>query len=254
MVFSVVGDDEAGREVIDDLVALGADTSQVTVSHERPTVRKTRVIAHSQQVVRIDHEDASAVNGPLAAAVAEGLLRELPRADALLVSDYSKGMVTALALDPALAACRATGKVITGDAKPPNFSLLTGATLLTPNEAETSAAAGIAVTDDATLAQAAKRLLTKFAMQALLVTRSERGMSLFTDPERPPLNIPAVASEVYDVTGAGDTVIACATLALAAGADFADAARLANYAAGVVVKKVGAACASPDEIAALMEA
>jgi rfaE bifunctional protein kinase chain/domain len=250
-MIALVGDDEAGREVTDDLKSLGVDVGGVIVDPSRPTIRKTRVIAHSQQVVRIDREEPREVGSHLAERLVAAVEDALAGADALLISDYDKGVITEATTPPLIASARAAGKLVTVDGKPRHFPLFRGAHLASPNLSEAATASGVYITDEATLAEAGEELLRRYDLDAVLITRGEHGVSLFAkgEPER---HIPAVASEVYDVAGAGDTVIACATLAMAAGATLEAAARLANYAAAVVVKKVGVASASPDEVRELI--
>jgi rfaE bifunctional protein kinase chain/domain len=252
---AVVGDDESGREVTADLESLGVDVGGVVVDQSRPTIRKTRVIAHSQhqsqQMVRIDREVLREVSGHLAERLLAAAEDALADADGLLISDYDKGVITAATTPPVIERARAEGKLVAVDGKPRHFALFRGADLASPNVSEAAAASGVPITDDATLEQAGEELLRRYDLRSVLITRSEHGVSLFSSG-RPPQHFPVIASEVYDVAGAGDTVIACCTLALAAGAPLETAARLANYAAAVVVKKVGVASATPAEIRALM--
>lgn len=247
----VVGDDEAGRELADDLQVLGVDTSGIIVDESRPTVRKTRVIAHSQQVVRIDREEPREVAGHLAGRLVAAAEDALANADGLLISDYEKGVVTGATAPSLIERARGAGKLVTVDGKPRHFPLFRGADLVSPNLLEAAAASGVYIVDDASLAEAGEELLRRYDLRAVLITRGEQGVSLFARGQAPQ-HISAVASEVYDVAGAGDTVIACCTLAMAAGASLESAARLADYAAAVVVKKVGVASASPEEIRALI--
>ena len=253
LVVSVIGEDETGRELLAQLESLGINTEGVIADRNRPTIRKTRVVAHSQQVVRIDEEDRGKLNDAIGQQMAEEALRGLDDAHALLISDYDKGTVTQTSVAPAIEKALANGRIVAVDAKPQNFPLFHGITLISPNQAEAGLATGIQIVDQDSLAQAGKTLLEQLAARSVLITRGEHGMSLFCQDGRT-AHIPAVASEVYDVTGAGDTVIACATLALAAGAEEEEAAHLSNYAAAVVVKKVGTATANPQEIEASIAA
>ena len=247
----VVGDDEAGRELTDGLKGLGVDTSGIIVDESRPTVRKTRVIAHSQQVVRIDREEPREITGHLAERLVAAVEDALTDADGLLISDYEKGVVTGATAPALIEWARGAGKLVTVDGKPRHFPLFRGADLASPNLSEAAAASGVYIVDDASLAEAGKELLRRYDLRAVLITRGEHGVSLFAR-DQAPQHVSAVASEVYDVAGAGDTVIACCTLATASGAALGTAARLADYAAAVVVKKVGVASASPEEIRALI--
>jgi len=247
----VVGDDEAGRELTDDLEALGVDTGGIIIDESRPTVRKTRVIAHSQQVVRIDREDPREIAGHLAERLVAAVEDALADADGLLISDYEKGVVTGATAPPLIEWARGAGKLVTVDGKPRHFPLFRGADLVSPNVSEAAAASGVYIVDDASLAEAGEELLRRYDLRAVLITRGEHGVSLFARGQSP-RHVSAAASEVYDVAGAGDTVIACCTLAMVSGATLESAARLADYAAAVVVKKVGVASASPEEIRSLI--
>jgi D-beta-D-heptose 7-phosphate kinase/D-beta-D-heptose 1-phosphate adenosyltransferase len=248
----LIGRDSAGRQVLHELRRLGASTAGVVVARESMTIRKTRIVAHSQQVVRFDHEDPD--DGR---AAATRLLRFVEgRAaafDAVVVSDYGKGVVSPELLGclGALRARRPFRLIV--DPKKPNFVHYRGMTLATPNLSEAADATGIEIRDERSLQRAGEKLLERWQAEAVLVTRGEHGMSLFTRGRRP-RHFPTVARQVFDVTGAGDTVIATCALALAAGASLDEAAHLANHAAGIVVGKVGTASASAAELRAAIAA
>jgi D-beta-D-heptose 7-phosphate kinase/D-beta-D-heptose 1-phosphate adenosyltransferase len=242
-----VGDDAEGRRVCALFDEESVERSAVVVLGDRPTTRKTRIVAHNQQVVRADWESAE----PLLAADRDRLCalvaRLAPEHDAVILSDYAKGLFSRELVEAARAA-----PVVTADPKPKNIALFTGVTCVAPNAAEAATATGIGVKDDASLERAGTALLTLLACRYVVVTRGERGMALFgAHGER--RRIPSVARSVFDVSGAGDTVIAVLTLALAAGAPIELAMELANYAAGAVVEKLGTATATPQEILALLE-
>ena len=244
----VVGGDPAGRHLVDDLRQLGVDVAGVMRSGEA-TIRKTRIIAHQQQVVRLDREDAAQRDGRAAARARGFLLAAVRRADVVVISDYGKGLVTPPLL-AALAALRARSPFrLIIDPKQVNFAYYRRATLVTPNRDEASQASGIEIRDAASLARAGAALLERWEAEAVLITRGEHGMSLFTrgPAER---HFPTMARHVYDVTGAGDTVIATCALALGAGASLEAAARLANHAAGIVVGEVGTATVSAEQLRA----
>jgi rfaE bifunctional protein kinase chain/domain len=246
---AALGSDAGGSHVREAVAAAGIDSRLVAWAPERPTTVKTRIVAHHQQVVRADREDGSDVDPKTAAALLEALREELERCDALVISDYQKGSVTAQVLRRLLPLARQLPVLV--DPKLRHFRLYRGVTLVTPNLLEAEQATGLRLDDDAALAAAGARILRTLGCRAALVTRGERGMSLF-ERGRPPLHVPAAAREVFDVTGAGDTVIATMSLALAAGATLAEAAGLANAAAGVVVGKLGTAQATPDEVLAAL--
>jgi D-beta-D-heptose 7-phosphate kinase/D-beta-D-heptose 1-phosphate adenosyltransferase len=243
-----VGDDAEGRRVLELLDAIDVGRSGAIALGDRPTTRKTRIVAHNQQVVRADWESAAALSAAdrerLRSVVAQ-LSREH---DAVVLSDYAKGLFSRDIVEAARGAA-----IVAADPKPANIDLFAGVTCVAPNAAEAAAASGIAVTDDASLERAGAALLERLRCRYVVVTRGERGMALFgADGER--MMIPSVARTVYDVSGAGDTVIAVLTLALAADAPILLAMQLANFAAGAVVGKLGTATASPSEILELVGA
>ena len=242
----VVGRDAAGARVRDAVVAAGIAPRLVT-HPERPTTVKTRIVAHHQQVVRADREDAGDVAGRPGAALLAALDEELPRCGALVVSDYQKGVVTAALLRRLLPLARRHRVPVLVDPKVKHFALYRRVTLVTPNQLETEQATGVRLVGDRAVDRAGRAILRSLACRAALVTRGEHGMSLY-ERGRAPLHVEAAAREVFDVTGAGDTVIATIALAVAAGASLAEAAVLANAAAGVVVGKLGTAQATPAEL------
>ena len=245
-VCGVVGRDTAGRQIIEELERVGAGTAGVTASRAAVTIRKTRIVAHSQQVVRFDHEDSERSRSATAQLV-RFLRARGSRFHGVIVSDYGKGVVTPELLD-VLAALRAQhGFHLIVDPKRVNFAHYRGITLATPNVHEAADAAGIEIRDEASLRAAGERLLERWGAEAILITRGEQGMTLVR-PRGVLHHYPTVARQVFDVTGAGDTVVATCALTLAAGGDWAEAAFLANHAAGVVVGKVGTATASPAEL------
>nr|WP_306672386.1 D-glycero-beta-D-manno-heptose-7-phosphate kinase [Geothrix fuzhouensis] len=244
--------DTAGDRLLGLLGRLGISISGLVLDPSRPTIIKTRVIGQQQQMLRIDREEA----GPPEAAVLMGLKDRLERAlgeaSALIVSDYAKGTVN----EPIMAAvrelCAAKGLPWIVDPKPAHKALYRGATLMTPNTKETSELTHRAAKSDMEVAEAGGALVAELGLQGLLVTRSERGMALFAPDgdHRAPWMVPTEAREVFDVSGAGDTVIAAFSAAIAAGADWREAAMLANAAAGLVVAKVGTATVTPAELLA----
>ncbi|MDB5969477.1 MAG: bifunctional protein RfaE, domain [Hydrocarboniphaga sp.] len=245
-LLGVIGRDEAGTQLRRRVSDAGIGASFIE-SALHPTITKLRVMSRNQQVIRLDFEeslaDAGAFDrGAFAAAFAE----RLQHVDAVILSDYGKGTLSDVAA--LIAICRAANKPVTVDPKGSDYARYAGATLLTPNLAEIEAVVGVCADDEALVAKATQ-LMLKLDLQALLVTRSEKGMSLLR-PHREPVHLPTVAREVFDVTGAGDTVIATLTAAIAAGADLEVAVRLSNLAAGVTVGKLGAATVSPEELRA----
>ncbi len=248
----LIGQDAAGGHILAELRRIGAGTSGVVRSSDMVTTRKTRVIAHHQQVVRFDREQPVATDGDGKRLVAF-VERNASRYDAVLVSDYGKGVVSPALLEVLNRLHREQRVQVVIDPKKPNFAHYRGAALITPNQHEAAEAAGIVVGDEASLEQAGVRLLERWQADAVLITRGEKGMTLFRCG-RPGRHFPAVARDVFDVTGAGDTVVATCTVAMAAGATLEEAAWLANHAAGVAVSKLGTATVNQAELLAAVRA
>ena len=241
-----VGDDAEGRRVCALLDEIGVERSGVVTLDDRPTTRKTRIVAHNQQVVRADWESTQTLAAPDRIRLAALVARSAAAHDAVVLSDYAKGLFSRDLVEAARPC-----DVVTADPKPRNIKLFGGVTCVAPNAAEAAEATGIAIRDDASLDRAGSALLEQLGCKFVVVTRGEKGMALFgAGGER--MRIPSVARTVFDVSGAGDTVIAVLTLALSAGAPIALAVQLANFAAGAVVGKLGTATASPAEILALV--
>lgn len=247
----VVGTDADGQRILDELAAIGASTAGVVVTAESVTTSKTRIIAHNQQVVRFDREHTQH-DTAAAARLAAFLGRNASRFDAVVLSDYGKGVITAELLDRLHQAHSRRPLRLIVDPKKPNFAHYRGVTLATPNLHEAAAAAGLEIHDNASLRAVGARLLERWSAQAVLVTRGAQGMSLFT-ADAPVRHFPTVAQQVFDVTGAGDTVVATCALALASGAQLDEAAWLANHAAGVVIGKLGTATLSAAELRASLD-
>ena len=249
----VVGEDAAGRKIQEELAAAGVEGSLAVSDSGRPTTVKTRIIAHHQQVVRADREHSDDIPDALEDDLLRRVRGALRACDALVVSDYQKGVVTSRLMKSALAMARHEKAPVLVDPKVRHFALYQRVAVVTPNQTEAEQASGIRIRTAADLRAAGRRILAMLRCQAVLVTRGEHGMSLFERGRRD-VHIPTAAREVFDVTGAGDTVIAMLGLALCAGARPREAATLANYAAGVVVGKLGTATVTPDEVLAAVEA
>jgi len=250
----VIGDDSDAHRLRSAFAALSAGDKSLISDPARPTTIKTRIIAHNQQVVRADRESRSAIPSSIEAAVAEAFCREIKGADAAVVSDYGKGLLTPTLLPRVLKAANEQGLIVCLDPKMRNFVHYQPVTVITPNHQEAAEAAGVSIEDETGLIQAGRKILGSIDTQAVLITRGEEGMTLFTGADKADkddvsvTHIPTVAREVYDVTGAGDTVIATLALALASGASLEEAAVLANHGAGVVVAKVGTASVTREEL------
>ena len=248
-VASVVGEDDNGLLLRRLLAGNGVEVTGIVSDPGRQTSRKSRVVAAHQQIVRIDRESRHPVSPETEARLIAYLREQAPAYQVILVSDYLKGVLTAGVLEALLALRREHGIPVVVDPKGSDYARYRGATLLTPNRREAEVATGIRISGEEGLSEAATRLMTLAGLEALLVTRSEEGMSLFR-PGTEPLHIPTVAREVFDVTGAGDTVLAVLGLALAGGFGLAEAALLANVAAGIAVSKLGTSTVSPEEVVA----
>ncbi len=243
LLVGIVGDDQEGRWIRRHVL----NNRGVLIDNSRPTTVKTRIIAHHQQVVRVDWEKKSAVP----AALEEKILRLIrhEKYDGLIISDYSKGMVNASVLGQTLPFARKKRIPVFVDPKIEHFPLFSPITLITPNHYEAEKIVNYSCRADADVERAGQKILSLISSYYLIIKRGEHGMTVF-EKERPPIHIPTVAREVFDVTGAGDTVIAAASLALLAGATIREAAAVANAAAGIVVGKIGTATVAPDELLA----
>lgn len=253
-LLSLVGDDEAGEAVRTLMRERGISTDALVTTGDRPTTKKTRVIAGQQQVVRVDRERRGPAPEPVQHALAGALAAQLEGADAVLVSDYGKGVIQPALLDKLrqLRAGMAAPPPVVVDPKDIHFSNYRDFTVVTPNLNEASLAVGRRLSDEAAVRQAGDELRTGHGLEYVLLTRGADGMTLFgaADVE----HIHTLAREVYDVSGAGDTVAAVMALGLAAGATASQAAHLANAAAAVVVAHVGTAVVEREALIASLEA
>ncbi|MCI0525403.1 MAG: D-glycero-beta-D-manno-heptose-7-phosphate kinase [Acidobacteria bacterium] len=247
----VVGADEAARVLRDRFAERKAESDGIVTDAARPTTRKTRVVAHSQQMVRADREDRSPVSTAIEDRIIAAFKQALSNSDAVIISDYDKGLLTPRVLRAAIESAQSQSTMVCLDPKIRNFAHYREVDVITPNQIEAERVSGVEITDESSLNTAALRIRDLIQCKNVLITRGEHGMSML-DTEEKMTHIPTVAREVYDVTGAGDTVIATLTLALAAGASLNEAAIIANHAAGVVVAKVGTATVSCDELLATL--
>ena len=253
----VIGRDEAGRTLLAKLREAGIGTEGVVTDPSRPTTTKTRIIAQGslrfpQQLARIDRLDRRPLDGDVERQVIAKLAALAPQADAILVSDYRTGLVTPAVVEACLELAKEHHKLITVDSQG-GLHKFKGFHLIKCNHHEAGAVLGRPLRSEEDFKGALERFLEELSARAILVTRGPEGMSLLGRGQ-PYAHIPAAnVSEVFDVTGAGDTVIAVATLALAAGLDLLSAAHLANYAAGLVVRRLGNATATQEELAWAIE-
>lgn len=243
----VVGADATAATLKGLLRAKSISVDGLFEDPQRPTIEKTRVIAHSQQVVRVDRESQTPLDAGAHEAFRAACLRQVEDCDAVLFSDYAKGALSADLAEAVTRRARSLGKVVAADPKPANVGWFMGVSIVTPNQSEASAASGIRIVDNASAEAAAATLIRKLGSDAVLVTRGEHGMTLMRAAGGV-THIPTRAREVYDVTGAGDTVIATLTLALAAGMPVPEACALANAAAGIVVAEIGVAVVGPERL------
>ena len=250
-LFGLWGDDPEAARMGDLLAERGIAADGMVLDAERPTTIKTRIIAHNQQVVRADRED----DHPAVAGVVERLVAGWRGAkgqyDGIVISDYGKGVLPQEVLSDLIAFAREEGIPVVVDPKKGNFSQYAGVTSLTPNQKEAEQACAAQITDSGSLSEVGATLLERTQAESVLVTRGEHGMALFerTGAEH---HLPTRATTVYDVTGAGDTVIAVYTTALAAGAEFLPAAALANHAAGIAVRELGTATVTAEQLAGVI--
>ena len=243
----VIGDDESGSILKGELEQKNIDVSGVLVDESRPTTLKTRVVARHQQVVRIDKERPDGLSDDLIKRIIRNAKNVIDEVDALIIEDYGKGVITPRLLKEIVPFAKARKKIISVDPKEEHLKYYNGITLITPNNHEASNAVGFEIKDDVTLKKAGQALLKKFKCRIALITLGENGMAVF-EKGKPMKHMPTVAQDVFDVSGAGDTVIASYTLALASGADPLQAAHISNCAGGIVVGKVGIAVVTPEEL------
>jgi D-glycero-beta-D-manno-heptose-7-phosphate kinase len=258
-IFGVIGDDDSGRWLKKLLAGQKISGGGLVTHASRHTSVKTRIVAQKQQLVRIDRETRDSLDGKSVGRLLAQLKSKLPQADAIIVGDYGKGVVTQPLLNEIKSLCRARGVWLSFDPKPVHHLNLSGLSLITPNRKETFELANLHDETrnanplaDKNLMLAAERLLNELRPAVLLITLGEFGMLLCQRGQKP-FHIPTVAQEVFDVSGAGDTVIATFTLAIAAGASPMEAAILSNHAAGIVVGKVGTAITTLEELLASFE-
>jgi D-beta-D-heptose 7-phosphate kinase/D-beta-D-heptose 1-phosphate adenosyltransferase len=247
VLVGMVGDDSNAGLLRAELARLNFDDDGLVTVQERPTTVKTRVVAGSQQVVRIDREDDAETDGPVAHRLFERFEALVSRADAIVISDYGKGTLSAQLVDRAVHVARTRGLFVAVDPKETHFHRYRDVSILTPNHHEACFAAGRKVKDDGGIRDIGEQLRERLNAEHLLITRGEHGMTLFSR-DRQPLHIPTVAQHVFDVTGAGDTVIATLTAAVAGGIEVPDACRLANVAARRAIAEVGAYAVTCDDL------
>ena len=248
----IVGDDGEGDDLPSMLENIGVARSYLSTIPGRRTTVKTRVIAHGQQIARVDSESEQELTDAESTAPADRVVQLIEDADIVLLSDYAKGFLTPLLISRVLAQADLSGKKVLVDPKGRDYSRYDGASLITPNKKEAGDAVNLDQNDPKLVEHAGDKLMSNFNFGRLLITQGEAGMSLFVKGEDE-FHLPTNAREVYDVTGAGDTVIATLAVALGAGYDLRQAAKMANTAAGIVVAQIGTTAIKAAELEAAMD-
>ncbi len=246
----VIGEDSTGEAILKDITTMGLTTDGIVIEQDRPTSIKTRIVAHSQQVVRFDRESQKNIRPESMQGLVEFIEKNLNNLDAIVVSDYGKGVISASLMKDLRGLVRSTtvGSVsIAVDPKICNFEHYKGVDVITPNHHEAGAFCGFEIVDEKTLHQAGKQILNELNCRSALITQGRDGMTLFENNAEI-THIPTVAKKVFDVTGAGDTVISTFSLGLASGLDLKSAAILSNFSAGIVVGEVGTSTVSADDL------
>jgi D-beta-D-heptose 7-phosphate kinase/D-beta-D-heptose 1-phosphate adenosyltransferase len=246
----VIGDDHTGRGIIDEIKKMGLSSEGILIDKERPTSIKTRVVAQNQQVVRYDREIRRDISTENIKKLISFIKTNLERMDAIVVSDYGKGVISGDLMTALRSAVRYEGEkstVIAVDPKTGNFEYYHGVDVITPNHHEAGLFCRFEINDEESLVRAGEMMLSKLECRSVLITQGKEGMTLF-EAEGDIIHIPTVAKKVFDVTGAGDTVIGTFVLGLSAGLDFRSAAVLSNFAAGIVVGEVGTSTVTAEEL------
>ncbi|GAB4270449.1 MAG: D-glycero-beta-D-manno-heptose-7-phosphate kinase [Candidatus Rifleibacteriota bacterium] len=246
-IFGIVGDDGAGRRLAEALNKEAIGTEGLIIDSGRRTSVKTRIISQKQQMIRIDRENTEAIDYERQKMIIQTLFHMADELDGVIVSDYAKGVIVESLLNEVTEKFKRLGKFVSIDPKLKNFGIYKKPTVITPNTKEAESTLGRVFETEEDVLKGGQDLLKKTGADAILITRSEHGMSLFEKGQKP-VTIPTKALDVYDVTGAGDTVIATFSLALAAGCSMIEAAEISNLAAGVVVGIVGTAATNSAQI------
>ncbi|MBZ4684146.1 MAG: rfaE bifunctional protein [Fusobacteriales bacterium] len=247
LAYGIVGNDLNANKLLYEFKEKNVDTNGVIIDNERPTIVKQRILAGNQQLLRIDREKKHPISNDIENKIIRYLKKNIKKIDAIILSDYDKGVLTENLAKNIINLAKENNKIVIIDPKPKNALNYIGATTMTPNLKEACECIGKNITkDEDEIIKIGKEIREKLNLDHLLMTRSEKGMSIFMKEKVE--NIPTFAKEVYDVTGAGDTVISLYTLALSCGATYEEAAKIANTAAGVVVGRVGTSVVTKEEI------
>ncbi|MBP9539226.1 MAG: D-glycero-beta-D-manno-heptose-7-phosphate kinase [Leptotrichiaceae bacterium] len=244
--YGVIGNDTNGRKFTDELKSRNIDLSGIIIDETRPTIIKSRVLAQGQQLLRLDWENDSLISLDIQNKLIENFKSKIDTIDAIILSDYNKGLITEYVAKEIIKIAKENNKIVVVDPKPQNFKNYIGATSITPNRKEALDYLGLSkFSNEQDLIDKMMNAKEELELECLLLTRSEEGLSIFTDKHE---RVPTVAQEVFDVTGAGDTFISTFTLAAAAGATWSEAAKIGNTASGIVVSKIGTAVTTKEEI------
>jgi D-beta-D-heptose 7-phosphate kinase/D-beta-D-heptose 1-phosphate adenosyltransferase len=247
----IVGEDERAKILLSLLRERGIDISGIFHDKTRQTILKTRVMAHHhphhQQIVRIDRESVDSVSDKYSKSIIDHIAQNLKKIDGVIIEDYGKGLISRLLLGKIIRLAKKHGKFVAVDPKENHFSYYKRVSVITPNRSETERAVGFTLDSDDAIKKAGEKLLGKLKTEAVLITLGEEGMML-CEKGRPPRKIPTLAQDVFDVSGAGDTVIGTYTLSLVSGGSPIVAAYIANCAAGIVVSRTGTAVVDKQEL------
>ena len=246
-IFGVTGSDAHAADLRNVLAAHGVETSGLIADASRPTTTKTRVIAAHQQVVRVDEEDTGPISAAVVSEVLKAVKMDLGSAAAIVISDYAKGFLTPQLLEAVIGEARRTGKRVFVDPKGADSARYQGAFLLKPNRLELSLLTGLPSSTHAEIVAAGTRLAQKMPGTHVLVTEGDEGMTLFL-ASQPPEHVASTPRQVFDVTGAGDTVLAVIAMAVTAGASWSQAMQLATEAAGIAIGKMGSVAVSLSDL------
>ena len=249
-LLGVVGEDREADSIADLLIEKKISDEFLLSSSERRTTVKTRIIAHQQQIARVDQESKEILTAREEDELWNRAIDLIQRADIVVVSDYAKGVLTNSLLSRLITTCNSQGKHILIDPKGKNYAKYQGATMLTPNRSEVAEACNRENSDQSAIEEMGEKLLSELSLKYLLVTQGEDGMTLF-EKGKQKTHLAIERRNVYDVTGAGDTVIACLAAATGGGANFLEAAKFANQAAGLVVEQVGTTAISLEMLSAV---
>lgn len=247
----VIGGDRSGNLLLKKFTALGVDVQGIIQEPGRPTTRKTRIIAGNQHVLRIDRETIKTISDDTFDKIAHFIEKKIPKADVVLISDYGKGLISKLLMARTVKTAKKTGRITIADPKGLDYSKYSGVTLITPNIKEAALASGIEITNNSSLVKAGKKIIESTGIANVLITCGKDGMILFEENKKP-YKISSEARQVFDVSGAGDTVAAVLGLCTASGTSLKVGASIANTAAGIVVGKIGTATVSEEELSAAL--